>query len=395
MTTNQAGFGARRLTIGLAALAVATGGLLATNTLATASTHTPTVWHATPDPTAEGVGLTAVSADGSHDAWAVGVKVNPSHPTRAAKPAVEHWNGKGWQQATAPAEAVELDSVSAPASDDVWVSGLHSELNGPARVWHFNGRSWKQVASKGLPHLNTGSVQAVGSHIWLVGDVDPGRHDGGAVIATYDTSAKRWSVLRADHDGGFFGVTALSASSAWAVGSTNQYAGNGHPLIAHWDGTKWTTQAFPDIDGQLAGVAAHSDSDVMAVGTDHNQGTGAGSLMTMQWDGTHWTPTALSPHLGYLFSAVSAGPGSEYWAAAGGSSGGAAFHERFLDGAWHTVRGAQGSVKVASGRKYRDPIAVALARVPGTDKTLSVGYGTRAGTHHYPSPAAALESTTK
>jgi hypothetical protein len=383
--------GGRVLTAGATA-AIGFGGLVAATPVAVGSTHTPTVWHAHPDPTAEGVALTAVDADRSHDAWAVGQQFSVKHPNKPARAAVEHWNGKRWRGAKAPAGAMDLSSVSARSPKDVWAGGLHNVTDGPMVVWHFNGKKWKRITAKGLPHLNTGSVLAVKSHVWLVGVVDTGRPHGGAVIASYNAAAKKWTVLRADRGGGFFGVTALSATSAWAVGSTGQF-GDGHPLISHWDGSTWTTQTFPDLDGQLLAVAAHSDTDVMAVGS--HSGDVSSSMFTLQRVGDVWTPSNLSGHLGDLLTAVSAGPGTEYWGDAGGSSGAAAFYVRFVDGEWHAARGAYGTVKVASGRKYRVPQSFAVARVPHSNTTLSVGYGERFPPHHYPTYAAALESTTQ
>jgi hypothetical protein len=377
----------RRRQLAMRAVVAVTGVgcLVTTAPAAIGNTHTPTVWTAHPDPTAEGVALVAVDADRALDAWAVGQHVSVKHPGRV-RAAVEHWDGERWRGAPPPSGAVDLSSVSSRSPKDVWVGGLRNENTGPIVVWHFNGKIWTRISSRGLPHLNSGNVLAAGSHVWLAGAVDTGRTDGGAVIATYLAKAKKWSVQRADRGGGFFGVTALSATSAWAVGSTSQYADDGHPLIAHWDGSSWTTKTFPDTDGELVAVAAHSDTEAMAVGNSSRR-------FTMNWDGAEWTPEPVSPDRGYVFTAVSAGPGTEYWAAVGGTSGGAAFHARFMAGQWRTVRGAQGSVEVASHRKYHDPDGFAVARVPNTTTTLSVGAGTRAGSHHLSTPAAALEST--
>jgi hypothetical protein len=64
-----------------------------------------------------------------------------------------------------------------------------------------------------------------------------------------------------------YGVRAVSATSAWAVGAFN----NGtalRSLVLRWNGTAWKQVASPSpaIDSQLAGVAATSATSAWAVG---------------------------------------------------------------------------------------------------------------------------------
>ena len=78
-------------------------------------------------------------------------------------------------------------------------------------IAHWNGTSWKQVPSSGLP--------------------------GGRLSA----------------------VAATSASNAWAVGGTN----SGQSLILHWDGTSWKqVPSSGQPNGQLSAMAAFSASSV-------------------------------------------------------------------------------------------------------------------------------------
>ena len=65
---------------------------------------------------------------------------------------------------------------------------------------------------------------------------------------------------------GLTGVTALSASDAWAVGT--DMAGT---LVLHWNGHTWSQVPSPSpgsAHGSLAGVSADSPSDAWAVGCD-------------------------------------------------------------------------------------------------------------------------------
>lgn len=86
------------------------------------------------------------------------------------------------------------------------------------------------------------------------------------------------------------GVTAVSPSSAWAVGTTgsDEYSG----MVQHWDGTKWSTVETDLPDGSqgeyFTAVGASSDSDVWAVGSllkpDYDNYGSA-----LHWNGTTWT----------------------------------------------------------------------------------------------------------
>lgn len=89
------------------------------------------------------------------------------------------------------------------------------------------------------------------------------------------------------------GVSADSASDAWAVGSENaELNGVGaKPVIDHWNGTAWSQLTAPATAGNtasLAAVSASSASDAWAVGhTQVNREDIAG--LTMHWNGTAWT----------------------------------------------------------------------------------------------------------
>jgi hypothetical protein len=68
------------------------------------------------------------------------------------------------------------------------------------------------------------------------------------------------------------GVSASSASDAWAVG----VSGRIRAMAEHWDGSAWTRVVPPDL-GRLIGVAAISPTDAWAVGSPG---------LLLQWDGT-------------------------------------------------------------------------------------------------------------
>ena len=108
-------------------------------------------------------------------------------------------------------------------------------------------------------------------------------------------AATSWSIVPAPPTGQnafLSGVSAVSASDAWAVGSENaELNGVGaKPVIDNWNGTAWSQVSTPATAGNtasLAAVSASSPADAWAVGrTQVNREDIAG--LTMHWNGTAW-----------------------------------------------------------------------------------------------------------
>lgn len=59
-----------------------------------------------------------------------------------------------------------------------------------------------------------------------------------------------WKIVANPNPGSSYnslnGVTALSATSVWAVGYANNRSGNPATLIEQWDGTSWTIVSSPN-----------------------------------------------------------------------------------------------------------------------------------------------------
>jgi hypothetical protein len=106
------------------------------------------------------------------------------------------------------------------------------------------------------------------------------------------TAAASWSVQPSPNVRTFSnflaGVTATSASNAWAVGEYFK-PGTGQTLIEHWNGHRWAAQPSPNAssaDG-LAGAAATSASSAWAVGSYQNS-TPPGRTVIEHWNGRRW-----------------------------------------------------------------------------------------------------------
>ena len=97
-------------------------------------------------------------------------------------------------------------------------------------------------------------------------------------------------------DGLFLAVSCVSSSDCTAVGG---YTSNAGPvtLAEHWDGTRWSVQATPNLTGAsfstLEAVSCPTASDCTAVGEyDINHGTTSLPLAE-HWDGGTWTIQAM------------------------------------------------------------------------------------------------------
>jgi hypothetical protein len=121
------------------------------------------------------------------------------------------------------------------------------------------------------------------------------------------------------------GVTALSTSDVWAVGSFSP-TGSGYrhaglePYAEHFDGTRWTetpvagTQFNDDV---LTAVSGKSSNDVWAVGSRKRTSFKSPvTTITYHWDGRSWSEVATPAIDGtrYSFAAVSAAASNDVWA---------------------------------------------------------------------------------
>ena len=92
---------------------------------------------------------------------------------------------------------------------------------------------------------------------------------------------------------GLFGVTAISASDAWAVGDVyNQTQGDQLTLTQHWDGRRWRTVRSPSLRNHynhLVSVSGVSSNDVWAVGYTIDDRTSAWQALILHWDGGRWS----------------------------------------------------------------------------------------------------------
>lgn len=108
------------------------------------------------------------------------------------------------------------------------------------------------------------------------------------------------------------GVSALSPTSAWAVGETGISI---HTIAAHWDGSSWTRAATPAVPrpSMLGSVVAISPTEVWAVGSTGAAKNGKALIEHLDGDAFVQVSGATLPHSSSL-AAVSGTSATNIWA---------------------------------------------------------------------------------
>jgi len=221
-----------------------------------------TQWLRVPSPNPPGGAvLAAVTAISPDNIWAVGEHDNGA----AVLTLVEHWNGSSWTRVPAknPGGTGEsfFTGVSASSPGDVWAVGVRNsdpQDFAPDRTLteHWNGSSWQVVPSpnpgKGALGNTLNDVAAISAKdAWAVGDFQGSAHD---LLLAEHWNGRKWRTVPILYPAGpkpffdLFGITALSASNAWAVGENdpNFLTPGLRTVIVHWNGAEWTRAASPN-----------------------------------------------------------------------------------------------------------------------------------------------------
>ena len=124
--------------------------------------------------------------------------------------------------------------------------------------------------------------------------------------------------------GSLSGVAAVSATDAWAVGSSRAYgvSSGSKTLILHWNGKVWKQVPSPGPKGSwLYGVAAVSATDAWVVGTIYSNGNTRDKTLILHWNGASWKQVpSPSPEIISALSGVAAVSATDAWAVGGSTN---------------------------------------------------------------------------
>ena len=283
-----------------------------------------TAWSVAPSPDPGGSGnfLSAVSAVSPSAIWAVG----EYQIGGLSKTLIVRWNGTRWNKVASPSPGTDnyLTGVWAVSAKDVWAVGYYN--NGPAAagnslILHWDGRRWTRTPSPdpGFRNELDAVTATSAASAWAVGSSGSQQEPAWPFILHWNGTA--WTRVAAPHltgtGGELHGVDASSAVNVWAAGDISDSAGQ-HTLMLRWNGTGWTRAPSPNPGGpglvhSLRGVAATSPANAWAVGYTSN---GAGNQpLILHWNGTAWTRAASpSPGAGGDLAAITASSPANTWA---------------------------------------------------------------------------------
>jgi len=345
----------------------------------------------TPNPGSGHNYLNSVAAISANDVWAVGSEDN-NGPTQTL---TEHWNGFIWSVIPVSMPDAGMSGsffygVSAVSTNDVWAVGSYynnNVNNYQTLTEHWNGTNWSIVASPnpGSPDSLNGVAAISTRDVWAVGNYTSAG-SGASHTLTEHWNGSKWSVVNSPNlvnsetkGGGLNGLTAISAGNIWAVGRFfNARTHVFQTLIEHWNGSKWSVVASPNIqatDNYLTGVTAISIRDLWAVG--YTFGSTSQTLIE-HWNGSKWRIVS-SPGPGAsanFFEGVTAISSNDVWAIGeyltSKSSSFQTLTEQWNGSTWSVVASPN-----PPGSTY--DILQGITRVPNTGQIWAVGNYTTSG----------------
>jgi len=268
---------------------------------------------ASPDPGTGFDRLTGVTAVSARDVWAVGYACNASN-CGDFRTLILHWNGAKWSAVTSPDPSTisnTLSGVSAVSADNVWAAGSYDPapptLQSTTLILHWNGTKWSKVAGPDLYVALAPTLYGISAHsatnAWAVGAVctSPACSDHGLSTDTLILrwNGTKWSKVASPSPGTLgsvlFGVSAVKADDAWAVGDLLETSKPNRALIEHWNGTKWSqvTAANPgSTSNQLQAVSAASPRDIWAAGYQTRADLPYTATLIDHQTGTNWSAVA-------------------------------------------------------------------------------------------------------
>jgi hypothetical protein len=244
-----------------------------------------TDWSIVPSPRIANDFLGAVTCLSASNCWAVGSDATNS-PTPFAQPLVEQWDGTQWSTVSAPNFVVDghsvptpLVGIACPSENDCWAVG-NAGIGVPPNVSfrtpifeHWNGSTWS-IDSSGTNASLTGVTCVNGSDCWAVGSQFTGAN-GATQTLTERWNGTAWSTVDSANSGtsvdnGLSGVTCLSESNCWVVGTVELASSAATTLSEQWNGTSWSivpsANGSSKDDSALGSVACADASDCWSVG---------------------------------------------------------------------------------------------------------------------------------
>jgi hypothetical protein len=179
-----------------------------------------------------------------------------------------------------------LLAASASSPTDIWAVGQSTI--------HFDGTTWTAFPAPMIKGDNTSQLNGVvdisPTEAWAAGIINIGEANPGQVIEQWNGT--EWSVypgpkFPSGYQPALYGMTAVSSTNIWAVGSALVDNQTLLALFEHWDGSAWTATTGV-LYGFPSAVSADASNDIWVVGCGN---------FSEHYNGTNWAKVA-APNVG-------------------------------------------------------------------------------------------------
>jgi|GEM_PF-440104 len=264
--------------------------------------------HSMPEPAGQSPEPAAVSCTAANACTAVGSYYVSSGESSHWEAFAMRWNGSSWSESSLnpPGSTyTQVHGVSCASASSCLAVGSYVKEGSESRLLsqYWNGSSW---TAKTVPWPTNGyggelyDVSCAAEGCMAVGfnETSFGGWDVRPLAEYWDGS--KWSALASPDAGEPKGEwqTYLETVSCYAGGCT---AGGGfedesgyNRFAAHWDGSKWATEALPTVEGGeggLTSLACLSAEACVASGTAYIEG--GIEPLAASWDGSEWQTFSL------------------------------------------------------------------------------------------------------
>lgn len=203
--------------------------------------------------------------------------------------------GMSWSYDRILDGSATLGDLAVVAGDDIWAYGSREGAGGTREQFllRHDGTEWTEhpfpedVIGTDPVDVRLDAVGVAGAsgsgEVWLTTDAGYGAQ-GGTRIARWDGAS--WSALESMPSGRFVDLKAFGPDDVWVLTGDDQ--------AQHWDGTRWTAMTLPV--GGAASLDGVASDDLWAVGhrrTEPAAGAGETELtqpVAVHWDGRAWEP---------------------------------------------------------------------------------------------------------
>jgi hypothetical protein len=208
-------------------------------------------WSAVSSPNfANGETLYSLKAISASNIFAVGTSVDSLNNRT---PLIEHFDGTKWSIVSLPRIiGGQLIDIAVVSPSDIWAVGGVSGATPAALTMHFNGLQWTRVPAPTAALLAVTALAT--NNVWTAG----AQLGGSTVIEHWNGTS--WKVVASPNTGtatALNSISAISPNDIWAAGcaACGDVGGNSPALIEHWDGTRWSVNPAPV---QFSGTVANA-----------------------------------------------------------------------------------------------------------------------------------------